>query len=264
MERKIFSESDIPYQILEEYGISQQMIDDLPQKEKDNLFCGRMTTDLPIRREFDDGTVVRTRAAISLVRTLQGTDVLFTSRWKNNNLENYTSEERNKLRNGNVIRTIKQGEGSVYAQLDEITNQVMSAKADIIIHNIDLYVESMKMDSSASQDIKDCKVLTIEGNSDDPQDILTIGVDLHSPTGIHVSEGDSISWKLTRFGEKLPKYNFGLYGCWITDNDGRLDHYILEEKYTEEMLDEENKMIDLKANERMEENKTERKGGYRM
>ena len=40
----------------------------------------------------------------------------------------------------------------------------------------------------------------------------------------------------------LDKYNFGIYGCWIRDDKGNLD-YINEEDYTEDLWEEQQKVI---------------------
>lgn len=249
MNRK-FENSDIPYDILNGYGITQEMVDDLPQKEMDALLEGRFTSELPIRRNMKDGSVIRMKAAISLIQTPFGTDVLFTSRRKQNPMEEWSSEERNILRNGKVLQTVKPGEGLVYAQLDDITNQVITAKADIIQHNIDIYKKKMNGDDSFANDLKNGKVVTIE---ESPDDVVSIGIDLHSPTGIHYAKGFSQDWKETRHGERLPKYNFGLYGCWVTDKDGRLDHYVKEEKYTKSMNDEMDRQAEEKSQSRIKE-----------
>ena len=36
------------------------------------------------------------------------------------------------------------------------------------------------------------------------------------------------------------KYTFGVYGCWVMDDDGNLD-YVPEEEYTEELWNEQKK-----------------------
>ena len=38
----------------------------------------------------------------------------------------------------------------------------------------------------------------------------------------------------------LDKYTFGVYGCWVMDDDGNLD-YVPEEEYTEELWNEQKK-----------------------
>ena len=48
-------------------------------------------------------------------------------------------------------------------------------------------------------------------------------------TGIRVSKGDEQQWR-SQPKKEWEKYNFGIYGCWIMDEDGNLD-YTPEEEY---------------------------------
>ena len=49
--KRIFDETDIPYDILSKYGLSQQMIDDLPEQAMDSLLGGCMTPSTSNDRE---------------------------------------------------------------------------------------------------------------------------------------------------------------------------------------------------------------------
>ena len=73
------------------------------------------------------------------------------------------------------------------------------------------------------------------------------------PVSMEVNEGYSIKSR-TRFangdGEQWrkdgkrewDKYTFGIYGCWVMDDDGNLD-YVPEEEYTEELWNEQKKAV---------------------
>ena len=37
---------------------------------------------------------------------------------------------------------------------------------------------------------------------------------------------------------ELPRYNFGIYGCWVKEPDNSFKSYVPEEEYTEEMQKE--------------------------
>ena len=41
-------------------------------------------------------------------------------------------------------------------------------------------------------------------------------------------------------------YNFGLNGCWVTDETGNLD-YVPEDNYTQEMWEEQAKIIERRS-----------------
>ena len=68
---------------------------------------------------------------------------------------------------------------------------------------------------------------------------VTVGIDLHDKTGIRFCSGDSQKWK-EQPKREWDKYTFGVYGCWVMDDDGNLD-YVPEEEYTEELWNEQKK-----------------------
>ena len=74
-------------------------------------------------------------------------------------------------------------------------------------------------------------------------DVITIGIDLSDSKGYRVVEGDEQNWKQEKETDKLPKYNFGLYGCWTFDKDNNLS-YIPEESYTDEMVKAQNELVE--------------------
>lgn len=233
---KKFDENDIPYDIFEKFGVTQQMVDDLPEREMKKLLGGLYTTDIPIVCPCGDGTSVKAKAAMKLVRNANGgTDVLVAARLKKNELTGFSDEEIDKLRAGKVILS---KDGNRYVQLDDVSNMVMSESAELVKHNINIFKKYLELDDNAANEIINGETVTI-GDKDNP---FSIGVDLHNPNGIHHIEGDKKMWELTKNGERLPHHVFGLYGCWVTDNDGSLDHYVLEDKYTKDMEDELRKM----------------------
>lgn len=52
IDNRIFSMGDIPYDILQGYGISQEMIDDLPEDVLNDLLSGRRTPPMPVTRKL--------------------------------------------------------------------------------------------------------------------------------------------------------------------------------------------------------------------
>ena len=68
---------------------------------------------------------------------------------------------------------------------------------------------------------------------------VTMGIDLKSDTGIRFANGDGEQWRKEGKRE-WDKYTFGIYGCWVMDDDGNLD-YVPEEEYTEELWNEQKK-----------------------
>ena len=58
--------------------------------------------------------------------------------------------------------------------------------------------------------------------------------------------GDSIAWREDAKVDSLPRYNFGLFGCWVCGDDNTLN-YISEDDYTEEILDEQKRTQSMNA-----------------
>ena len=69
---------------------------------------------------------------------------------------------------------------------------------------------------------------------DGKRETFSIGIDLNDDMGIRISKGSMMAWREESEVERLPHYNFGLYGCWMADDLGNLS-YIPEDDYTDEM-----------------------------
>ena len=227
--KRIFDETDIPYNILSQYGLSQQMIDDLPEQAMDSLLGGSMTPLLPMVGKDKNGKTIKRKAAIALVRTDDGINVILSTPWKENSLEGYTEEQQHELRAGKVLLINEQEDKSFYVQLDDITNKVMTSPAETIQHNILIYKEKIGWDDLTADNIMLGKVVTFHSGSQ----FVTYGVDLHSNTGIRAVAGTTVDWEEKK--NKLPIHGFGIYGCWVSDGNNSFKEYIPEENYTEEM-----------------------------
>lgn len=245
MPKRKYTEQDIPLDILEKFGMTQQMVEDLPQSERNKLMDGSFTTEMPISITHEDGSVIRTKAAIKIIsKGNDEIDLLVAPMWKRNELQGFSEEEVNNLRAGKVLLISGPHKGDKYVQLDDVSNHVISEEAELIQHNIQVYQKLFDLDEDETSDIMKGDPITI-GDIDDP---FTIGVDLHSPEGIHHVDGDKIEWEKTRRGDILPHFNFGMFGCWVTDDNGTLDHYVVEEKYTKQMIDEMQRVAEQNMN----------------
>lgn len=74
----------------------------------------------------------------------------------------------------------------------------------------------------------------------------TIGVSLREQPGIRVVCGDEDTWREDDRRD-YGKFNFGLNGCWISNDEGGLD-YVPEDEYTEELWDEMKKRGNMQRN----------------
>ena len=63
MSRYKFNEDEVPYTILEEFGLNQEMIEDLPVDVYRDILNGRLSPVLPIRVTDRDGNTVTARQA---------------------------------------------------------------------------------------------------------------------------------------------------------------------------------------------------------
>lgn len=93
-----FTEDEVPYGILGEYGLTREMVEDLPENPYQYILRGLLSPALPIRVRDDKGNTVTARTRFRLVRTDDGSvDVLFYPRLMHCDLESYSSKEQNLL-----------------------------------------------------------------------------------------------------------------------------------------------------------------------
>lgn len=234
MKYEMFTRQDIPYDILNKFGLSQVMIDDLPENVIERFLLGRTTPMLPITTENTEGKKVRSHARISLVRMEDGTvDVCFVPQWVDEDLSKFTKEQQEKLKLGEVTLADMPGKGLCFVQYDENISQVMAVPVQILTQNISLLTRHYNISDDEKEKIQNGGIIQMVRNNA----ILSIGIDLNDETGIRVANGDTISWKEDAKVDKLPKYNFGIFGCWIADEENALN-YVAEENYTEEIEQE--------------------------
>ena len=73
-----FEEGEIPYGALEKFGLSHEMIEDLPMHVLEDIWNGRQSPVLPIHVTDDEGELIKSRTRFSLVRMEDGkVDVMF-------------------------------------------------------------------------------------------------------------------------------------------------------------------------------------------
>ena len=234
-----FTETDIPYEILAEFGLTQNMIDDLPQSVMLAFLSGRTTPVLPIKIKDFEGKFRTTNARVGLTRKQDEdgqsfVDVIFVPIWDDKDLSEFGDYERQQLMMGNVVLTTDNNNESIYAQFDECINQVMAVPADLIKHNLDTLIDTVKISVSDREALYEGKIVEVNDENNEP---VSFGIDLLSPQCFRVTSGDALAWKQEKEYNLLNEYNFGIYGCWKRDEKNHLS-YIPEEEYTESMLDE--------------------------
>lgn len=231
----IFSEEDIPYGILKQYGLTQEMIDDLPENIMRHLLMGRATPMLPIKITDKEGVMGTTNARICLVNKEDGTiDVKFIPEWRQKELGEFEEEQQRQLILGKVILHENEDKGMCYVQYDSATHLTMTVPVSIVQHNIELLTDGCKLTNKEIKDITNGEITekTLNG------EIISIGIDLNDSVCCRICKGDKRTWKEEAKSINVPKYNFGIYGCWVNDLINNSLSYVPEDEYTEEMINE--------------------------
>lgn len=232
-----YNELQIPYAVLERFGLTEQMITDLPSIVVHDILDGRRSPVLPVTIIDEEGNKISSRTRFALVQQEDGQlDVMFYPQMQRENLERFTPENQERLLAGHVVQdkyTRSDGESiSAFLHLDSGTKQVIIVPAEVIGRNLDLLQREYKLSNAELSCLKNGEPLTVIDNDDE----MTMGIDLKSRTGIRFCLGDAQKWKQQE-NTVWEKYNFGLYGCWQADADGNLS-YTPEDEYDEEMWNE--------------------------
>lgn len=228
----------LPYEELEGFGLSQEMIDDLPQSVQETLLSGGRSPLLPIDIPVKFGSVT-CLTKFRLIPPVDGGEtfgVVFYPKLKEAPLEGFTDEEKKQLLDGKVILADVEMGGQddensrkekCYVQIDRDTNHVFYVHTPVIGRNIKGIDASLSLTADEVQTLADAGTVTIQ----EPE-LMTIGIDLFTDAGVFVCGGDEQNWHRV-IGKRLPKYSFGLDGCWINE-EGSL-RYVREEDFDEEI-----------------------------
>ena len=240
MKRNSFEESEVPYQTLAKFGLTHEMIEDLPMHALDDISNGRPSPLLPVSMEVNEGYSIKSRTRFALVRMADGNvDVMFYPVLKYAPLDKFTKEQQELLKQGKaVVANVNMPDGNpikAFVQIDVETNQVMAVPTPVIGRNLQVLSDELSLGGTELKSIQNGEALTF-AVEDEP---VTVGIDLKSDTGIRFANGDGEQWRKEGKRE-WDKYTFGIYGCWVMDNDGNLD-YVPEEEYTEELWNEQKK-----------------------
>lgn len=246
MSEKKIHRDEYPLDILAEFGLSEQMVYDLPDFVHETIEFGGMSPLLPLEIEQPFG-YTRLYAKFCLVETDEGIDVLFSPKLKEANLEMFSEQERKLLQDGKVVVSdveesfvTNEGEEDVqrikaFVQLDMETNCVVYTPTQVIGRNLKNVSEEFEVSYDDLKNLLNGNIVTVsEENEDGVPEYITIGVDLFSDKGVVLVPGQSDRW-LRTVRKTMPEYSFGNDGCWINKH-GALS-YVSEENFTKEILD---------------------------
>ena len=247
MEEKRFHREEYPLDILAEFGLTEEMIYDLPEFVHETIERGGKSPLLPITIEQPFG-VTHAYAKFCLVETEEGLDVMFSPKLKSADLDAFTEQQRQFLLSGKVIvaevnDTVITNEGveeqqriKAFVQLDRDTNGVIYTPTQVIGRNLHSVATEYELSGDDLQSFWNGGLVTLyEENHKGQQEPVTIGVDLFSDKGVIIVPGTAAKWEST-VRRVMPKYSFGNDGCWV-NKEGRLT-YVPEDDFTKDILDE--------------------------
>lgn len=229
-------EHEVPYETLAKYGLTREMIEDLPMHVLEDIGQGRRSPVLPIQVEDENENVIKSRTRFAFVRMEDGkVDVMFYPVLSQAPLAQYDQEQQKQLLSGKAILADMMMDGKqskAFVQLDAETNQVMYAPTPVIGRNLQVLSGEMHLSSAEVKVIQHGEPLTFVMD----EDPVTVGIDLNESTGIRLCQGDDRKWQ-EQTKREWDKYTFGCYGCWVMDDDGNMN-YVSEDDYTEELWNE--------------------------
>lgn len=246
MKRNTFEEFEIPYSTLEKFGLTHEMVEDLPMFVLDDISNGKPTPVLPIRIKDDDGNTIESKARFALLRGENGkVDVVFYPVLKYAPLEQFDANQQELLKDGkSVMADVTSPSGEIikaFVQIDTETNQVMAVPTAVIGRNMQVLSDELNLSSGEMKILQNGDALSFVSSDQ----MVTVGVDLRSKTGLRFAEGDAQKWQ-EQGKRDWDKFTFGCYGCWVMDDDGNLG-YVSEDDYTDELWSEQKKSAERNA-----------------
>jgi hypothetical protein len=237
MRESKFNINEIPFGTLADFNLTKEMLDDLPQAVLAEIYDGRRSPVLPISIKDDEGNDIHERTRFSFIRLENGeADIMFYPQLKKANLDRFGEEEQQLLLdNQAIIAYVVMPNGKsvpAFHQIDPGTNQILYVPTPVIGRNLELASKELKFTNAELICLQ--KGMPISVIYED--ELYTIGIDLTVNSGIRITLGDERKWRQEQ-RQWCNKYNFGINGCWVSDDDGNLD-YIPEESYTEELWEE--------------------------
>lgn len=246
MTNKRFHRDEYPLDILGEFGLTENMIYDLPDYVHENIEMGGMSPLLPISIKQPFGCT-HCYAKFCLIEVEDGIDVMFSPKLKEADLSNFLKQDRLLLLEGKTIvseveEAVLQDDGSeskkkvkAFVQLDKETNNVVYAPTQIIGRNLQTLTNEFDLSESELQGFWKGELVTTEITDDNEDTVnITIGIDLFSEKGVVLVPGGAAQWN-RMVHQSMPEYSFGNDGCWV--NRHGLLEYVPEENFTQDILE---------------------------
>ena len=95
---------ELPFLALERFGLTREMIEDLPMRVMDDICNGRHSPVLPVRVTDEHGEQIESRSRFAFIRMDNGqVDVVFYPALKSSPLERYDEAQQKQLLDGKAI-----------------------------------------------------------------------------------------------------------------------------------------------------------------
>ena len=237
MTEKKFHREEYPLDILSEFGLTEEMIYDLPDFVHDKIEMGGMSPLLPISIKQPFG-FTQCHARFCLVETVYGVEALFVPKLKEVDLSKFDEHDMQLLLSGKaIVADITEGSDTIkaFVQIDKDTNNVVYTPSQIIGRNLQTICNEFDLSGEDLQGFWTGSLVTVEvPDSKGAPTMVTIGVNLLSEKGLEIVPGDACRWENV-VRQPIPEYSFGNDGCWINRN-GVLS-YVPDNEFTQDIID---------------------------
>lgn len=220
MEFSIYNLQEVPFEKLEDYGLSRLMIQDLPENVMQRFLMGYPTPALPFSTEDNDGKKVSVYAQISLIHKDDKVDFLFYPQMESLDLSDFHNINPENIKDGMVVRS-ERG----YSQYVAAIDQMITVPYGIVLHNVEFMQGLLGFSSQDRDNILKGKVATFEYK----KSIVSLGIDLNERKCLRVSKGQEQAWVNNASYAALKKHSFGQFGCWVTDDKQHLSYIPVQE-----------------------------------
>ena len=237
------SRVDFPFDFLAQYGLEQEMIEDLPESVLATIEAGLFSPLLPvyIRQPFGKTNF---RAKFRLERDeYDEIRVIFHFQKSEADFSRYNlnDEQLTALSQGKVVLCSLEEEYEnelgeydtrqmkCFVQMDRETSSVFYVPTPVVARNLSKVADSYNLANEDMERILNGDLVNVSDESGEP---VTIGIDLSTVTCVRVICCTPDQWPLIVHPE-IPTYSFGNEGCWV-NQDGELK-YVYEQDFTDEI-----------------------------
>lgn len=237
------SRVDFPFDFLAQYGLEQEMIEDLPESVLATIEAGLFSPLLPvyIRQPFGKTNF---RAKFRLERDeYDEIRVIFHFQKSEADFSKYNlnDEQLTALSQGKVVLCSLEEEYEnelgeydtrqmkCFVQMDKETSSVFYVPTPVVARNLSKVADSYNLANEDMERILNGDLVNVSDESGEP---VTIGIDLSTVTCVRVICCTPDQWPLIVHPE-IPTYSFGNDGCWV-NKDGELK-YVYEQDFTDEI-----------------------------